>query len=254
MIKVVLNDLLVNIKKNWLQIILNTVLCVFFTGYISNIILSVSSYEVFYENGALVLNDAMLSKILVVASGIAILYLYNLTKIMPLRLSKAMFVCAAGEDEKIKYILVQLTIKIIFSFIIMFAFIYFSVGKFFINNSFIFNSIQIILWFFVILNINLKVGIGEQGARKKDKNNYIIYTKEEEIVNVYWFCLLLIEVVIFYSFAILNIGVNSIIILVWCIIFALNSFIVYKNIYPILKKSLSYEDVYCQEPERNESY
>ena len=35
---------------------------------------------------------------------------------------------------------------------------------------------------------------------------------------------------------------------------AINTFVVYKYMRPILNKSLSYEEVYRQEPERNEGY
>ena len=171
---------------------------------------------------------------------------------IPLRLNKAMFVCAAGEIEKIKYILLQLGVKIIFSFLAMFILMYLAVGRFFLSNSLITNTIQIILCFFIILNINLKVGIGERGKREKDKDGYVIITKEEEIVNVYWFCLLIIESVAFYSLVNLNINFNLFIILGWLITFAVNTFIVYKYMRPILNKSLSYEAIYCQVPERNE--
>lgn len=136
----------------------------------------------------------------------------------------------------------------------MFILMYFFVGRFFISSSLITNVIQIILWFFIILNINLKVGIGERGKREKDKDGYVIITKEEEMVNVYWFCLLIIESVIFYSLVNLNINFNLFIILGWMIAFAVNTFIVYKYMRPILNKSLSYEAIYCQVPERNEYY
>ena len=105
-----------------------------------------------------------------------------------------------------------------------------------------------------ILNINLKVGIGEKGKREKDKDGYVIITKEEEMVNVYWFCLLIIEAIAFYSLVSLNIKFNLFITLGWLIAFAINTFVVYRYMRPILNKSLSYEEIYRQEPERNEGY
>ena len=100
----------------------------------------------------------------------------------------------------------------------------------------------------------MKIGIGEKEVKKKDKEGYVIITKEEEIVNVYWFCLLIIEAIAFYSLVNLNINFNLFIILGWLIAFAINTFVVYKYMRPILNKSLSYEEVYRQEPERNEGY
>ena len=249
MLKVVLNDLFINIKKSIFLIILDIFLYSFAGFYITSITM------ISYNNLSLITyNEDLTKKIITIFSLISIIFLYLIMKRIPLRLNKAMFVCAAGEFEKIKYILLQLGVKIIFSFLVMFILMYFLVGGFFISSSLITNVIQIILWFFIILNINLKVGIGERGKREKDKEGYVIITKEEEIVNVYWFCLLIIEAIAFYSLVNLNINFNLFIILGWLIAFAINTFVVYKYMRPILNKSLSYEEVYRQEPERNEGY
>lgn len=249
MLKLVLNDLFINIKKNIFSIILDILLFSFVGFYITSITMIGSN-----NSSLITYNEDLIKIITTIFSLISIIYLYSIMKMIPLRLSKAIFVCAAGEFEKIKYILLQLGVKIIFSFLVMFILMYFFVGRFFISSSLITNVIQIILWFFIILNINLKVGIGERGKREKDKDGYVIITKEEEMVNVYWFCLLIIESVIFYSLVNLNINFNLFIILGWMIAFAVNTFIVYKYMRPILNKSLSYEAIYCQVPERNEYY
>lgn len=249
MLKVVLNDLFINIKKSIFLIILDIFLYSFAGFYITSITM------ISYNNLSLITyNEDLTKKIITIFSLISIIFLYLIMKRIPLRLNKAMFVCAAGEFEKIKYILLQLGVKIIFSFLVMFILMYFLVGGFFISSSLITNVIQIILWFFIILNINLKVGIGERGKREKDKEGYVIITKEEEIVNVYWFCLLIIEAIAFYSLVNLNINFNLFIILGWLIAFAINTFVAYKYMRPILSKSLSYEEVYRQEPEGNEGY
>ena len=247
MLKVVLNDLFINVKKNIFLIILDMFLSSFIGGFIASIIIVADFSSITY-------NEDLIKKMVIVFSLISIIFLYSIMRRIPLRLNKAMFVCAAGEFEKIKYILLQLGIKIIFSFLILFILMYFSVGRFFISNNLIVNIIQIILWFFIILNINLKVGIGERGKKEKDKDGYVIITKEEEIVNVYWFCLLIIEAIAFYSLVSLNINFNLFVILGWIIAFAINTFVLYRYMRPILNKSLSYEAVYCQVPERNEYY
>ena len=247
MLKVVLNDLFINIKKNIFLIISDMFLYSFIGGFIASIIIVADFSSITY-------NEDLIKKMVIVFSLISIIFLYSIMRRIPLRLNKAMFVCAAGEFEKIKYILLQLGIKIIFSFLTLFILMYFSVGRFFISNNLITNIIQIILWFFIILNINLKIGIGEKEVKKKDKEGYVIITKEEEIVNVYWFCLLIIEAIAFYSLVSLNINFNLFVILGWIIAFAINTFVLYRYMRPILNKSLSYEAVYCQVPERNEYY
>ena len=126
------------------------------------------------------------------------------------------------------------------------------IGKVFANKGIILNILELTLWFFIILNLNLKIGIGEQGLKKKDKEGYIIYSKEEEVVNYYWVCLLILETIIFYSLYILNIELNFLGIIGWIIAFAINTYIAYNCINPILKKSLSYEDVYRQIPDTKE--
>lgn len=247
MLKVVVNDLFINVKKNIFLIILDMFLSSFIGGFIASIIIVADFSSITY-------NEDLIKKMVIVFSLISIIFLYSIMRRIPLRLNKAMFVCAAGECEKFKYILLQLGVKIIFSFLVIFILMYFSVGRFFIGNNLIINIIQIILWFFIILNINLKVGIGERGKKEKDKDGYVIITKEEEIVNVYWFCLLIIEAIAFYSLVSLNINFNLFVILGWIIAFAINTFVLYRYLRPILNKSLSYEAVYCQVPERNEYY
>ena len=249
MLKLVLNDLFINVKKNIFSIILDIFLFSFVGFYITSITMIESS-----NSSLITYNEDLIKIITPIFSLISIIYLYSRMKRIPLRLNKAMFVCAVGEFEKIKYILLQLCVKIIFSFLVMFILMYFLVGRFFISSSLIINVIQIILWFFIILNINLKVGIGERGKREKDNDGYVIITKEEEMVNVYWFCLLIIEAIAFYSLVSLNINFNLFVILGWLIAFAINTFVVYRYMRPILNKSLSYEAVYCQVPERNEYY
>lgn len=249
MLKVILNDLFINIKKNIFSIILDIFLYSFVGFYITSITMIGSN-----NSSSITYNEDLIKIIVAIFSLISIIYLYFIMRRIPLRLNKAMFVCAAGEHEKIKYILLQLGVKIIFSFLVIFVLMYFLVGSFFISSSLIINVIQIILWFFIILNINLKVGIGEKGKREKDKDGYVIITKEEEMVNVYWFCLLIIEAIAFYSLVSLNIKFNLFITLGWLIAFAINTFVVYRYMRPILNKSLSYEEIYRQEPERNEGY
>lgn len=256
MLKVVLNDLLVNLKKNWVSILFSMIWVIMVFTYVVNITFFANggTSSVAEDIGRLALIEDTLRQVAPIINGILLIDLLSITKKIPLRLTKGMFVCAAGEKEKMKYIYLQLAVKIIFGFIFIFAISYFLTGIFFGNQGLVFNIIQLTLWFFIILNVNLKVGIGEQGLRKKDIEDYIIYSKEEEIVNYYWICLLILEVVIFYTIYFLNVPLNLLGVIGWTVAFIINVYIAYRCTSPILKKSLSYEDVYRQIPETKEGY
>lgn len=256
MLKVMLNDILINLKKNWIQILLDLILFIFLSSYILVLICSANTTlpitpEILYE---FALTEEFLAQVMTIISAMTLYFLFSITKKMPLRLSKGMFVCAAGEIEKFQYISLQLITKIIFSFIFIFATLYFLTGRLFASSNVGLNIIQFSLWFFIILDINLKVGIGEQVLKKKDLQDYIIYSKEEEMVNYYWFCLLLFELIIFCTLSFLNIPLTLLVVLGWTLAFILNVYISYKCVSPILKKSLSYEDVYRQIPQTKEGY
>lgn len=79
-------------------------------------------------------------------------------------------------------------------------------------------------------------------------------TKEEEIINYYFFPMLLLETILFYSLNAIKINSNTFILIGWIIIFIINSYIIYKCTSPIIKKSLSFEDVYRQVPDKEEGY
>lgn len=256
MIKIVLNDILVNLKKNWVSILFPIIWFILPSMYLANIIYSLNSIGCKGPEDIvkIVSDEKILRQIMPLINAISMNFIFSITNKIPLRLSKGMFVCAAGEKEKMKYISLQLAVKIIFSFIFIFVASYFLTGRFFSNQGLGLNIIQLTLWFFIILNVNLKIGIGEQGLRKKDIEGYIIYSKEEEIVNYYWVCLLILEIVIFYTLYILNVPLNLLGVIGWTVAFIINLYIAYCCITPILKKSLSYEDVYRQIPETKEGY
>lgn len=256
MIKVVLNDILINLRKNWISILFSIIALVCISIYLANVVYSLNSFtgkETKFIN-EVVLSEKILRQLIPLINGISFIYLFSIMKKIPLRLSKGIFVCAAGEKEKMKYIYLQLAVKIIFSFIFIFAASYLLTGRFFPSQGLGLNIIQLILWFFIVLNINLKIGIGEEGLKKKDKDGYIIYSKEEEIVNYYWICLGIIEAVIFYTLYFINIPLNLLGAIGWIVIIIINVYIANRCVNPILKKSLSYEDVYRQTPERKEVY
>lgn len=256
MLKIIINDLLVNLKKTWVNVGLNIILFIFLTTYILTIIIVPQiPMDMPRTNDTIIkllLEEHILKSIIPAIYGVAFITMFDITQKIPLRLSKAMFVCAAGEKEKMKYMYLQLAIKIILGFMFIFIASYSYIGRIFLNRGIILSLVELILWFFIILDINLKIGIGEQGLKKKDKEGYIIYSKEEEMVNYYWICLLMLEAIVFYSLSILNVQLNFLGVIGWSVALIVNAYIAYRCINPILKKSLSYEDVYRQIPDTKE--
>lgn len=254
MLKIVLNDLFINIKKIWLNLILFLILYVFLGSYIVGITLRLNNTNTLTNDMMLEImkNNNFLKQTIPFLYGISAVILLNIIKKIPLRLSKAMFVCAAGEKEKMKFIYLQLVLKIIFSFLFIILTCYLFIGQFFTNEGLALNIVQLSLWFFIILDLNLKIGIGEEGLRKKDLEGYLIYSKEEEIVNYYWPGLLIIEITIFYTLSVFNIQLNLFGAIGWLLVFMINSYFTFKCTTPILKKSLSFEDIYRQIPDMKE--
>lgn len=255
MLKIVLNDLFISFKKSWVSILLYTIFMYFIAIYTISFIVVITNEYITRDTVYQILASEQIQNIIIpVTNIIYILTLFLITKKIPLRLSKAMFVCPASDKDKMKYIYLQLLIKVILGFLFIFLSTYFMADVLFINKGLIQNIIELGLWLFLIITFNLKVGIGEEGLKKKDKKGYIIYTKEEEIINYYFFCMLLLETILFYSLNAIKINSNIFILIGWIIIFIINSYIIYKCTSPLIKKSLSFEDVYRQIPNKEECH
>lgn len=257
MLKIVLNDLFISFKKSWISILLFSIFFYFITIYTNMNLIFITNktpIKTTSELYQIIASPKTQYIIITVTNVMYILALFLITKKIPLRLSKAMFVCPASDKDKMKYMYLQLLIKVILGFIFVFLSTYLTIGGFFMNKGIIQNIIELGLLLFLIITFNLKVGIGEEGLKKKDKKGYIIYTKEEEIINYYFFSILLIETILFYSLNAIKINSNIFIIIGWIIIFIINSYIIYKCTSPLIKKSLSFEDVYRQIPNKEECH
>lgn len=257
MLKIVLNDLFISFKKSWVSILLFSIFFNFITIYTNlNLIFMTNKTPITTtsELYQIIASPQTQYLLITVTNVMYILALFLISKKIPLRLSKAMFVCPASDKDKMKYMYLQLLIKVILGFVFVFLFTYITIGIFFMNKGIVQNIIELGLWLFLILTFNLKVSIGEEGLKKKDKKGYIIYTKEEEIINYYFSPILLIETILFYSLNAIKINSNIFILIGWIIIFIINSYIIYKCTSPIIKKSLSFEDVYRQVPDKEEGY
>ena len=75
---------------------------------------------------------------------------------------------------------------------------------------------------------------------------------EEVIAGVYWFALLIVENIVFYTLAVTHITWNHWIFLVWMLLFAVNALIAVRCSSPILSYMLSYEKMYYPLPDKKE--
>lgn len=188
-------------------------------------------------------------------SALGCIMVYFLVKALPLRMGKGMFICAAGSREKMEYMKWQLLLKTAGSFLLLCAVTALSAGTLFLGGGMARNLIQLALWLFLLLNINLRIGSGDEGQPLVDDRGYMIYAKEEEINNVYWFCFLLIQITVFYGLpfyyffrqgSLASMHLPEI--LIWlCILLADGALTAY-CLPGILKKASSYEKVYRQVP------
>lgn len=184
-------------------------------------------------------------------SILLLLLIYQLMQQVPLRVCRGLFVCAAGDRERKRYLIAQLSVKMLFSLLLSAAVLLVMTKGIFVSSRPLVCVVQGLLYFFTVLNINMKVGIGIRGARKVDERGYAIYSRTEMAVNTYWYCLILIQNVFFYTCLFLRWEPAD----VWVLVFAavmilLNGFFVIRYFGPVLQEAMVYENVYRQEPEK----
>ena len=106
MIKIVLNDILVNLKKNWIVyyfLWFTLSLLVYFTN-ISYSLNSVTFKKGIEDIGRVVLNEDIFKAVIPLINGISMSFIFSITNKIPLRLSKGMFVCYTQERKNEIYI------------------------------------------------------------------------------------------------------------------------------------------------------
>ncbi|MDU5111873.1 MAG: hypothetical protein E6248_15660, partial [Clostridium sp.] len=105
MLKIVLNDLFISFKKSWISILLYTIFMYFIAIYTISFIVVMTNEYITRDTVYQILASEQTQNIIIpVTNIIYILTLFLITKKIPLRLSKAMFVCPASDKDKMKYI------------------------------------------------------------------------------------------------------------------------------------------------------
>ena len=170
---------------------------------------------------------------------------------IPLRIYKAMYLCPAGEKEKERYLFGMLVVKVAIGMIFIGVSLKWLLGVAFWGGDIIFTVIVYGLCFFTLLNVSLTFRMGDTGERRVDENGYVIQTKTELVVKVYWTCILVVQWVILFADTVSSMTplVRGII---WGVCFLINLFFVVAYVGAFLKEILLYENVYCQRPKRDD--
>ena len=162
-----------------------------------------------------------------------------------------MYLCPAGEKEKERYLFGMLVVKVVVGMIFIGVSLKCLVGVAFWGGDIMFMVIMYGLCFFTLLNVSLTFRMGDTGGRRVDENGYVIQTKTEIVVKVYWTCTLLVQWVILFADTVISMTplVRGII---WGVCFLINLFFVVVYVGAFLKEILLYENVYCQRSKRDD--
>lgn len=260
MIRIIVYDLWMNIKKHGI-----TFICYFVVNFFLQILCLAFSLPQFLSelqtagqnyNEEIILSfmtsPTMQLYTMVISSISTIVLLWLILKRIPIRLSKPMYVCAAGKKEKMQYLRLHLLVKLGVSLAFTILIQLFMTNSFFISTNWQQNVVQFGLWFFLILVLNLRTDPGNRKEILEAAPDMVTEKSEEIIAGIYWFCLLLIENIVFYTMAIMQVKWSYWISLIWILLFFLNGLLARRCVSPILTYMLSYENIYYPLPEKKE--
>lgn len=252
MIRIILNDLWLELKKNALCFLVNIVAYLFLTALAITVILTqfISNMQT-YINGynqqaviALLSSPDMQIYKNIISSVTGIILLISTLKKIPIRLSKPLYICAAGVKEKMRYLRLHLWIKVLLSFVLFYSLQKLAIGGFVFAHSLPVAFVQLGLLFFLLLSLNLRIDPGNRKEALAISPTWESEKSGEVVADVYWFLLLLLENGIFYTLVLLNVTWNLWILLIWIVLFAINVVIAKYCITPVLSYMLSYEKIY----------
>ena len=110
--------------------------------------------------------------------------------------------CIYARQEKKRrndYLFGMLVVKVAIGMIFIGVFLKWLLGVAFWGGDIIFTVIVYGLCFFTLLNVSLTFRMGDTGERRVDENGYVIQTKTELVVKVYWTCILVVQWVILFA-------------------------------------------------------
>ena len=260
MIRIIFNDLWLDVKRNFLTFILYFVVygMIAILGVQVTLIQFLRDLQSSGQDYSAAILDAMETSPTLQAATISvtavatILFLWLVLRKMPIRLARPLYVCAAGEKEKMHYLRLHLIVKVCLSLVLAVLVQLFMSGKFFVSDNWMEIVVQLGLWFFLILALNLRTDPGNRKEVLEAVPEMVTEKSEEIVAGVYWFALLIVECIVFYTLTVTEITWTLWIFLVWLVLLAVNVLIAAKCSSPILAYMLSYEKMYYPLPDKKE--
>lgn len=187
------------------------------------------------------------------ACGIAALTLLLIGLVsarLPLRLPRALYACAAGEKEKLRFLKLYLAGKLIFMLLLLIlSSLYWK--TLFLSTSAPAFAIQISLTVFLFLAFSLNTDPGNRREAKKKCPDMVTERSSETFVSVYWSALLILENTLFYSLVYAGTEWTWPLAALWIPILLVNIYLALKHTSPVLRHVLRYEKIYF--PIQNET-
>lgn len=183
-------------------------------------------------------------------SALTLLLIGLVSARLPLRLPRALYACAAGEKEKLRFLKLYLTGKLIFMLLLLIlSSLYWK--TLFLSASAPAFAIQISLTVFLFLAFSLNTDPGNRREAKKKCPDMVTERSSETFVSVYWSALLILENTLFYSLVYAGTEWTWPLAALWIPILLVNIYLALKHTSPVLRHVLRYEKIYF--PIQNET-
>lgn len=244
LLRIVFCDIWKGMKKNIGILIWSIILIIYITGIGMMRVRNIGFYMSVSTRQRMFIGIVFISILLIIRS----VFSEN-----PLRISKGIYLCPAGYKEKMKYLLLEIGMKIIIGFAMTAVILFVSVGYVFPGGDVLFHLAAVMLCFFTMLNVILSFGRGESRVYKVDEQGYRIQSKAETMLKTYWVCILILEWMLLCMCTIESFGFDwRIMAGVWFGCLIVNCIFVAKYMKKMLDEILLYENVYCQQPKEEE--
>lgn len=263
MMKLVLSRLWLEIRRNlpwfFIYLFLGLILMAFVGGFMV-IQLIFNFYSIYgavpeEANQAQVLELIMplleqgLTPYACIFSAILLFLIILISSRLPLRIPRALYVCAAGEKEKLRFLKLYLAAKLVFclllytlSAIYMFGFV--------VSYDITAIFLQVTLMLFLLFAVNLNTDPGNLKEARKQVPDLITERSSATLVSVYWTALLILENTLFYSLTFAGTKWTLPLTAAWIPMFLVNLYIGRRHTVPVLRHMLNYEQLYYPLPDK----
>lgn len=162
---------------------------------------------------------------------------------LPLKLPKAFYACAAGEQEKLGFLKQYLFLKLGFCvFIVLLATTLTGTGFLFSSPQAM--TIQLLLTVFSVLAFSLNTDPGNRKELKKQSPDLLSEQSSKTLVSVYWSALLIVENTVFYTLTFMETRWTWPLAAAWIPVFLANGILALLHTEPVLRHIIRYENIY----------